>query len=213
MRREICLNQVSASLKTGDLMLFHGKGQVSHLIELLEWSYWSHIGMVILPKDIGMAGEEPLFLESTSSGDGLMDYLTGAPKEGGVMLVKLSERVKVDLDRDFDNHFKVKYNTQVFSEELCKKLKAFMESVQTATFPSDKDLLTYYFEGRLKNIPLPGNQYFCSQLVAKAFMTLGFLAPDYVDNGYSPNDFDIFDNMPLTKAFLLYDGAQINKLG
>jgi hypothetical protein len=209
MLRNISYHQVKDSLKTGDLLLFHGLGQVSHLIELLEWSYWSHVGMVVLPKDVGLEGDEPLFFESTSSGDGIIDVISGVSQESGVMLVPLSERISVDLEKDFDNHFKVKYLSRGLTTEELVTLKVFVLSVHGNKFPSDEDLLKYYFEGRLRNVPMPGNEMFCSQLVAQTFMSLGFISPDYVANGYSPQDFNAFEAIPSTKAFLLYDGAQL----
>ena len=123
MNREILLNEVSTSLKTGDLILFHGIETSSKLIELIEWSYWSHIGMVVLPKDIGLEGTEPLLWESTSSSDGLNDVILGVPKNDGPMLVSLAGRLTIDSTERFDTHFKVKYLSQSLQNAELTALK------------------------------------------------------------------------------------------
>lgn len=41
-------------LKTGDLVLMHGIHYSSRCIEALEGSNWSHVGIIVLPEDIGL---------------------------------------------------------------------------------------------------------------------------------------------------------------
>lgn len=209
MDREISYAQVQNSLKTGDVVVFHGVEPSSHLIELIEWSYWSHVGMVVLPQDMGLSGSEPLFWEATSSGDGIIDVITGAPKESGPMLIPLSQRIKVDLDGGYDTHFKVKYSNRELTSDEKSALKAFIYKVHPCGFPSDADMLKYFLEGRHSNTPAPTDNYFCSELVAKTYIEIGLLSSDYVPNGYCPGDFDEFKDMPVLKPFFLFDGARL----
>lgn len=209
MVREIAYLDIKGSLKTGDLMLFHGKEISSKLIELIEWSYWSHVGMVILPEDIGLSGKEPLILEATSSGDGIVDVINKAPKEGGVMLISLEERLKVDISNRYDTHFKVKYINRALDDVELEKLKKFVYEVHNRTFPNDKELLSYYLEGRHYNKPMPENMAFCSQLTAETFMALDLLSKQYVSNGYCPNDFNEDKDLPIIKPFYFLDGARL----
>lgn len=212
MIREISYYEVKDSLKTGDLVMFHGIQPVSKLIELLEWSYWSHVGIVVLPKDIGLEGEEPLFWESTSSSDGISDVILNKPKDNGAMLVPLSERIKVDLEKQYDTHFKIKYLNRILDENELLELKNFIELAHKKAFPSTSELLVYYIEGRHSNVKSPDNVCFCSQLTAETFMHLGFLSTTYASNGYCPNDFNEDDDLPVLKEFSFSDGARIKKL-
>lgn len=211
MIREIAYNEVKGSLKTGDLVLFHGIETPSELIELIEWSYWSHIGMVVLPKDIGLSGEEPLFWESTASGDGIIDQLTGKPKANGPMLLSLDERIQVDLSQHYDTHFLVKYLNRPLQEQELKQLKDFIYKSQDRGFPSPENVLKYYIEGRYYNTAAPDTDVFCSELTAETFMAMGFISAEYVANGYCPDDFNKGDNLPVLQPFYFIEGARLNK--
>lgn len=212
MNRQISYSEIENTLTTGDLILFHGKQETSLLIELLEWSYWSHVGMVILPKDIGLDGNEPLIWESTSSGDGIVDIILGKEKLSGPMLIPLKDRIKVDINKDYDNHFKVIYLNHQPSQEELNSLKAFINEAHDASFPQIKDMLKIYLEGREKNIEGPEGFYFCSQLAAQTYMRMGFLSKKYVDNGYCPSDFLSKDPLPLTKKISFSEGALLDQI-
>lgn len=211
MIREIAYKEVKAGLKTGDLVLFHGVQTTSKLIELIEWSFWSHVGMVVLPGDIGLTCEGPLFWESTASGDGIVDFLTGKPKEDGPMLVSLEDRIQVDLKQHYDTHFLVKYLNRPMNQQELGRLKGFVYKAHDRKFPSAENALKYYVEGRAFNIPSPDTEVFCSELTAETFMELGFLSTEYVPNGYCPDDFNKGDNLPSLQPFTFLTGARLNK--
>ena len=81
-------NQVRKSLKTGDIVLFSGKGGISDWIKLFTGGLWSHIGMVLqLPQ-----GDMVLIWESTTLNN-IADFETGTARKG-VQLVPLSERIQ-----------------------------------------------------------------------------------------------------------------------
>ncbi|PKM93327.1 MAG: hypothetical protein CVU84_16030 [Firmicutes bacterium HGW-Firmicutes-1] len=210
MDRQIHYSEIEKTLATGDLILFHGKQSTSELIELLEWSYWSHIGMIVLPKDVGLEGEGPFIWESTSSGDGIIDVILGKEKPNGPMLIPLKDRISEDIKQGFDNHFKIRYLNSVISKDELTELKKFIFEVHTASFPTIKDLCKIYLEGKEKNIQGPTGMYFCSQLVAQTYMKMGYLSERYVANGYSPVEFNNNGSLPSTKRFHLFDGAIIN---
>lgn len=210
MKREIKYLDVKNGLKTGDLVLFHGKETTSLLIEFIEWSYWSHVGMVVLPKDIGLPGEEPLFFESTASGDGIVDVLLNKPKQSGPMLVPLSQRIHVDVTKGFDNHFKIRYANKTFSDSELLQVKEFICTAHQWQFPTAKEAFKFYETGRHENIDGPENICFCSQLIARLLMKLDYFSSDYVSNGYCPNDFDTFTNIPLTQHLFYTDGARLD---
>lgn len=209
MQREISYEDVQGSLKTGDLLLFHGVEPSSKLIELVEWSYWSHVGMVIIPSDLGLDGSEPLFWESTSSSDGINDVILKKPKESGPMLVALSERIKMDLDNQYDTHFKVKYLNNPLTKNEIALLSGYISKTHDKVFPPDADLFKYFVEGRHFNAPMPDSEIFCSQLVAQSLMAMGYISDKYVANGYCPSDFDKGEGMPSLKSFFYIEGARL----
>lgn len=74
--------------QTGDIILFNGKYPISKLVEELEHSKWSHVGMVVRPDPEG----EVYFFESTALTN-LEDVLEHDHKTGP-KLVKLIDRLK-----------------------------------------------------------------------------------------------------------------------
>lgn len=208
MIREISYDAIKGNLKTGDIILFHGVEMSSKIIECIEWSFWSHVGMVVLPKDIGLNGIEPLLWESTSSSDGIKDVLLNAPKESGAMLVPLSERIHIDVSKKYDTHFKVKYLDHPLNQQSLERLKTFILKAHNRTFPSDIEMLKYFIEGMRSNKPSQESKVFCSQLTAETLMALELISTQYVSNGYCPKDFDTFENMPKIFPFNYMEGAR-----
>ena len=75
-------------LKTGDIVLFSGKGGISHAIKLTTNSMWSHVGMVLrLPRS------QAVFLWESTTLTNLKDAIDGRVKHG-VQLVLLSDRLR-----------------------------------------------------------------------------------------------------------------------
>ena len=96
-------DEIAPTLKTGDIFLAHGDSPISHLIEDLTWSEWSHSGMVVLASDIGLTNlpTNILLWESTRSTE-LPDIVTGNYKNnqkypGGTFLVNLRDRINLDV--------------------------------------------------------------------------------------------------------------------
>ena len=75
-------------LKTGDLVLFSGKGAFSDIIKYGTLSKWSHIGMILRIPEYDFL----TVWESTTLSD-VVDLESGTPRKG-VQLVPLSDRVQ-----------------------------------------------------------------------------------------------------------------------
>jgi hypothetical protein len=125
------------------------------------------------------------------------------------MLVSLSERIQVDLNKEYDTHFKVKHLNRSLTEIELKQLKTFIYKAHDREFPSTDNLLKYYIEGKYLNVSSPVTDAFCSQLTAETFMEMGFIATKYASNGYCPDDFNKCDNMPSLQPFCFVDGARL----
>ncbi len=81
-------NTIRTSLKTGDLVLFSGKGRISGMIKWFTNSLWSHVGMVIRSSE----WDSLLLWESTTLSK-LKDIESKTARQG-VQLILLSERIK-----------------------------------------------------------------------------------------------------------------------
>ena len=74
-------------LRTGDIVLFSGKGAFSQGIKWFTRSGWSHVGMVVRVQDV----DAVLLWESTTLSN-VRDVETGQLRKG-VQLVSLSQRI------------------------------------------------------------------------------------------------------------------------
>ena len=80
--------QLRDKLKTGDLVLFSGKGGISAGIKWATLSRWSHIGMIVVFAEYDFV----TVWESTTLSS-LVDLDTKVPRKG-VQLVPLSSRIE-----------------------------------------------------------------------------------------------------------------------
>ena len=78
---------VRNEMKTGDIVLFSGKGAISHGIKLLTLSKWSHVGMILRLPD-----SRAVFLWESTTLSNLKDAIDGKKKKG-VQLVLLRDRL------------------------------------------------------------------------------------------------------------------------
>ena len=81
---------IRPELRTGDVVLFSGRGVISGVVRLLSGSRWSHCGMVFQVSAI----DALLVWESTSL-TAIPDATTGRITNG-VQLTLLSQRVQTD---------------------------------------------------------------------------------------------------------------------
>ena len=204
-------DKLKSDLKTGDLILCHGMRKSSHISELLEGSFWSHVGMVILPKDIGLDYSEPMFWESNTLLN-LPDLILNKPKTGP-MMVDLEQRLKTDVSDEYDNYFRLvslkSSVTPMFSEEQLQALKAFIPEAQQCDFP-EPDAREYmdYLAGKLLNLYVDKGEYFCSELAANTFIHMNVMDWKRVPNAWMPKDFAKMD-VPMLAPYCLEIGPFI----
>ncbi|GIX42699.1 MAG: hypothetical protein KatS3mg129_2432 [Leptospiraceae bacterium] len=200
-------HKIKSVLKTGDIFLAHGDSLISHLIEKLTWSEWSHSGMIIRAEDLGLEnlkGEnlkgELLLWESTRSTD-LPDILTGNYKKhpkhpGGTFLVRLEDRIFSDLIHKEDYPFAFRILETERTTKMYNIIKEVIFQHQNAYFPDDIKFVETFLKGKLKNQP-PDNYdfFFCSELIAFTFQKIGLMPTNRVPNSYEPKDYsNIFRN-------------------
>ncbi len=182
-------SQIAPTVQTGDVILMHGEFPGSKLIELAEWSIWSHSGMVVRAEDIGMKGKVPdlLFWESNTLKN-LDDVILNVGKEGP-MLVDLLQRFKTNATTYNESlmcYIKVNINR---SPAMFKKFLNFIPTVHQATFPSDLEMAGMEMVGRLLKEQTPLDKIFCSELLAGTFQAMGWIDHSWPWNAYEPGDF------------------------
>ncbi|CAG9620299.1 C40 family peptidase [Sutcliffiella rhizosphaerae] len=186
-------------LKTGDLVLFSGKYSISKLVEKLEHSMWSHVGMVVRPDPAG----EVYFFESTALTN--LEDVYFHDHKTGPKVVKLIDRLNT-YGKDLDPYEPPQYalrSINLEGENIDEEqLFVYMQKVHGIPNPSQWKMIEEVIEGRFFHITSQSNDYTCSKLIAETYQTLGLFFPDMPLNGYMPADFSSPGRVKLTGAKL-----------
>lgn len=198
--------ELAREFRTGDLVLQHGIQSVSQAISMLQGSYWSHVGMIVRPADLGIeACPVPwLYLESNTLTD-LDDWISGAPKpKGGPMAVDLEARLRANLQAEVDMGMAWRSLRLEWTEPMRTALRAYVMSVKDRMFTDDvacaMNVLNSWMTGRVNNEPNGGPYMFCSELVAGCYRAMGLLPERWVPNAYTPRDFSRHGRVPLLRS-------------
>lgn len=170
---------------TGDIVLFHGLGWDSDVIEILEQSRWTHVGMVVRTPGIGY----PLLWESfpfTFVEDVLLHE-----NKSGARLVSLDERLAVGVEKGLFDTVAVRHLRVERSQEMVAALKEFIHGMfHTMAYPGDWEMLLEYLLGKFFREEKAGTREVqCAELVAETYKQMGLLAPDELSNSFVPKDF------------------------
>lgn len=186
--------EIRDDLKTGDIVLFSGKGFVSWLIKKVTKNKYSHVGMVLRIDGFDFVA----LWESTTLND-TPDIFH--KKRKGVQIVQLSQRMKgyngkiaVRQLHDFE-----------FGPEEEKALAELRQEVNNRPYEKNmfslaKSALDSTFLGKNKKKDL--SSLFCSELVAEAYVRLGLIAKNEISSEYTPADFSEKRNLKLLKGIL-----------
>jgi hypothetical protein len=190
--------KVAPDLQTGDLIFFRGVGWQSRAIEMFTGGIWSHVAMIVEPKDIDPdTKEEGLYLwESTTVDGDDVDPNVASPKTGA-MLVRLDDR----LDEYFEDWgyylLSARYLHVDRTAEMRQKIRDFIQDpdIRNAEYPQVSHLLWYYFRERFLTARAEGS-FFCSELVAATYQAAGLLPAAPSPTSYSPRDFSEKGHIP-----------------
>ena len=181
-------------LKTGDLVLFSGKGPFSDIIKYGTLSKWSHIGMILHMPEYDFL----TVWESTTLSD-VKDLESGLPRKG-VQLVPLSNRVQ-------------KYSGDISVRQLkgsdlpnnsLRKLMELRKELRGKEYEKSKiELLKSAYDGPFGHNDEDLSSIFCSELVAEAYQRLGLVTEEKSSNEYTPADFSEKRMKELTGDFYL----------
>lgn len=173
-------------LKTGDVVLFSGKGLISRGIKRATRSKWSHIGMVIRLPEYDMN----LLWESTTLSK-VPDIYTGHTTSG-VQIVSLSERVKT-----FKGDIAIRPIDGEITPEQIERLMAFRGEMRNKKYEKSRIelALSALKIWTFKNDKL--DSVFCSELVAEAYQRAGWMDDKKASRNYTPESFSQKTNYPV----------------
>jgi len=179
------------NLKTGDLVLFSGKGGVSTGIKWFTHSKWSHVGMVArLPE-----WDVVLLWESTTLAN-IADIESGQERKG-VQLVPLSERI-----RKCNGEVSIRLLENIDrTPEMLKELSLLRAEVKNRPYEQSKiELFKAAYDGPFGANTEDLSSLFCSELVAEAYQRMGLLSEKKPSNEYTPKDFSEAAKLKLLKG-------------
>ncbi len=181
-------NNIRSKLNTGDIVLFSNRKIYMLLFQKLTNCKWTHVGMVIKSKN----PDRVLLWESTTNED-LMDVEKQQIASEGTQTVFLSQRIKIykgdiairqlSIERGRRNDkivqkdlkkFKKRVKDAKFNKSVIKIFKAYANGISKTSFIKGQDDLS---------------KFFCSELVAATYKSMGLLTGDKPANMYIPRDF------------------------
>ncbi|TNE71179.1 hypothetical protein EP331_10135 [bacterium] len=184
----VAYSSIKDQLQTGDIILFHGPSAESVIIEKLDQSPFSHVGIVVLLE--GTDHNRPLFWESSTIQD-LDDFLAGKV-QGGVHLVDLESVLDYAMSEKpvHGQHYQFAWRKldPGSNTDILDKMLAFMRTVDGDAFPSLEEMAIHFAEGRL-DIKCNMSTFFCSELASDTYMNCGLLTTEHLPNYYSPGSF------------------------
>lgn len=171
--------EIRDSLKTGDLLLFSGKGTISDLIKHITSAKWSHIGMVVRVPEFEMV----LCWESTTLSN-VEDVTTGKATRG-VQLVALRDRL-----RTYDGEVCARHLVEPITNGALAALGKFRSEVCGRPYEESKlELLRSAWDGWGGANTEDLSSLFCSELVGEAYQRMGLIDESVPSNEFTPADF------------------------
>jgi len=176
-----------AKLRTGDIVLFSGRGVLSWIIRLLCLARTSHVGMVVWVED----HDQLLILESD-----LNEY------HNGVQLRNLGERIAGYNGHVCIRRLKPYLNfrqTEIVHGFICghrntsyeQGIGGFLEMLAASK------VIGWLWRNRPNT-----NQFFCSEAAATIYQRLGLLPKGKPANEYTPSDFELGGDVDKALALL-----------
>ncbi len=176
-------DKIRGSLKTGDIVLFSGKGLIGLVIKKYTNSLWTHVGMVIKSDE----WDTLLLWESTTLSK-LKDVESKTARQG-VQSVFLSKTIEV-----YNGDVAIRKLKVDRTPEMIDALKEFREEVRNR--PYERNFIEAFkgaYEGFAGENVEDLSSLFCSELVAEAYQRLGLLKDNKKggkpSNEYTPADF------------------------
>ena len=173
---------LAPSLRTGDLLLFHGKSQLGRMLELAGGSEFSHVGMIVRP-----APDRPPLLWHAVPQAMTTDVL-GDREHGGAQLNDLGEALARMTSPGHDDTPFVRQLTVERTPAMDEAALEAVRRVDQTPFPSVWRFAVDWVLGRL-HVRTAGRHMDCAEVLARTYQRMGLLPPDPPPNAYTPRDF------------------------
>jgi hypothetical protein len=183
-------------LRTGDVLLFHGASRRSRIIEAASGSEFSHVGMIVRPKD----GLPPLLWHADPRA--VTDDVLGNREHAGAQLNDLSAALAVMTSSEYGDTPFVRQLTAERTPEMDEAALQAVVAVDQTSFPSLLNFMKQWVLGHL-HITTSGKRMECAEVLARTYQRMGLLPPEPPPNGYAPRDF----SAQHSKLHLLRGGA------
>lgn len=181
------LKELISHFSTGDLILFHGFGMESEIIEFVDGSPYSHVAMVMKFPELS---DQPL-LWSSDEITTIKDFLNKG-LHPGVHLMDLQSVLDLTGSRTNKKgeHYTYSWRKLNYAKisNLMPQLQSFMRSVDGRSFPTLENMTKNYLDGKAGK---RANQktFFCSQLATNTYIHLGIFPDTLIDNSVAPGDY------------------------
>ena len=169
-------------LRTGDVLLFHGASRRSRIIETASGSEFSHVGMIVRPKD----GLPPLLWHADPRA--VTEDVVGDREHGGAQLNDLSAALAVMTSPEYGDTPFVRQLIVEHTPEMDEAALQAVAALDKTSFPSILNFMKGWVLGRL-HITTSGKRMECAEVLARTYQRMGLLPPEPPPNGYAPRDF------------------------
>lgn len=168
--RSINYKKIESDLKTGDIVLFSGRGLFSSVVKFATTSPWSHIGVIIRDK----TGELYLWHSTNEEVDGVNDEFSGEPKKG-------AQLNQLDI---FLSKYKGEFAVRMLNKEIpiTSELLDYLEETSEKGYETNIDEMANASLNGLLCGRRYGSSYelFCSEAVADFYIKCGLIDPDEI---------------------------------
>lgn len=209
-------DEIAAQLRTGDLIFCRGRMMSSRIIEFVTGGLWSHVAMVIEPKDIYPDTTDTGYYlwESTSIPGNDVDPKV-LRRKTGPMLVPLKPRLEEYLKSPNYRLLSARYLQVERTPEMLKSIRDFVNDpkIRLAEYPTERSIMWNYIRHRYLMTTKEEGTFFCSELVSATWQAAGLLPSTPHIQSYSPRDYSETGYVPSLQRSELGQERHMGLLG
>lgn len=193
----ITYEQLAPTLKTGDIVLFHGNSHFQDIIDDLTGSPFNHMAMVVLAKDLPDGKDmAPIMLWESTPYTITEDQKLHRGKAGPT-LVDLKTRINQEISLGMFSKFVFRHLSNPLNSNNLTGLQKGIQAAYPDKFPTDFWFFLKGIIGRIFGKEVKQPTYFCSELIAFTYQQMGLLSTNNPPDFYWPKDFSVQGNLIL----------------
>ena len=205
----ISYTELIEQCQTGDLLLYSSKSWYSYFIEVLGWSKYSHVSMII---------KDPIWINPNMTG--IYIFESGGEDKNindvikdknifGVQLIKLEDGLKEYMNGTNGYIYYIKNNFER-TDSFYDKLKKII--IDNDGKPYDLHLIDWIgARFNLKIIKRENIRFFCSALIAYTFTNINFLLENTNWTIVSPKEYSYYEKHRLNFINCILDQEKLIK--